>query len=85
MIELVVLHPLRKRFEWTDIPSQVKEVAEMRTYSLATKEDAYDIYGVSKDDGGIVALRPDGYIGALAPLSGSETVESYFRDCLVAI
>jgi phenol 2-monooxygenase len=84
MIDLVVIHPLAKRFEWTDIPSDVKEVAEMRVYGLSNKEDAYEIYGISKDGGIIAVVRPDGYVGMLAPLSGSALVEAYFRDCLIS-
>jgi len=83
MIDLVVVHPLIVRFEWTDIPSGVKEIAEMRIYGLSNKEDAYKIYGVSKNGGLIAVVRPDGYIGMLAPLSGSALVEAYFRDCLI--
>ena len=85
MIDLVVLHPLAKRFQWTDIPLGVKEVAEMRIYGLANKEDAYEIYGISKDEGVIATVRPDGYIGMLAPLCDSEMVEAYFRGCLVRV
>jgi phenol 2-monooxygenase len=85
MIELVIIHPLTKRFEWSDMPSSVKEAAEMRTYGLAKKENAYEIYGVHKDRGLITAIRPDGYIGMLAPLSDSESVEAYFRACLIRV
>jgi phenol 2-monooxygenase len=83
--DLVILHPLRKRFEWTDIPPGVKTFAEMRTYELAKKEDAYEIFGVSKDKGLIAVIRPDGYVGMLAPLSGSEMVQAYFSGCLVRV
>lgn len=83
VIDLAVLHPLKERFEWTDLPACVKKMAEMRTYGLARKEDAYDIYGISKEEGVIVAIRPDGYVGMLAPLTAPGTVEEYFRGCLV--
>lgn len=84
-IDLAVLHPLETRFEWTDIPPGVKEAAEMRTYGLSRKEDAYDIYGVSKSDGIIAVVRPDGYIGTLASLSGTGEVEAYLRSCLALV
>jgi|SRR5690242_13911887 len=84
-IDLAVLHPLETRFEWTDIPPGVKETAEMRTYGLSRKEDAYDIYGVSKSDGIIAVVRPDGYIGTLASLSGTGEVEAYLRSCLALV
>jgi phenol 2-monooxygenase len=84
-IDLVVLHPLKTRFEWTDIPPNVKGVAEMRTYGLSRKEDAYEIYGVCKDKGLIAVVRPDGYVGMLAPLSGPNEVEGYLRSCLILV
>ncbi|EUC41785.1 hypothetical protein COCMIDRAFT_8539 [Bipolaris oryzae ATCC 44560] len=82
-IDLVVLHPLKERFEWTDIPPIVKQLAEMRTYGLSPKEDAYEILGVSKDEGLIAIVRPDGYIGTLVPLSVTNEAEEYLRSCLV--
>ena len=84
-IDLVVIHPLKKRFEWTEIPASVKQLAEMRTYGLSQKEDAYEIYGVSQDEGRIAVIRPDGYIGTVATLSGTVQVEEYLRSCLVYI
>jgi phenol 2-monooxygenase len=84
-IDLVVLHPLKTRFEWSDIPPNVKEAAEMRTYGLSRKEDAYEIYGVRKDEGLIAVVRPDGYVGTLAPLSSTKEVETYLRSCLILV
>jgi phenol 2-monooxygenase len=83
--DLVVLHPIKERFEWTQIPSDVKKLAEMRTYGPAKKEDAYDIYGIAKEEGAIAVVRPDGYVGILCRLSASDVAESYLSDCLVKI
>lgn len=85
LINLALLHPLKKRFEWTDIPSVVKTLAEMRIYGLDKEEDAYEIYGIDKEDGVIAVIRPDGYVGTLAPLSAPEVVETYFQGCLVRV
>src|SRR3712207_6215455 len=84
-IDLVLLHPLKARFEWTDIPPSVKQLAEMRTYGLSRNEDAYEIYGISKDKGLIAVVRPDGYVGMLTALSCADEVEEYLRSCLVSI
>ncbi|THV96016.1 putative phenol monooxygenase [Aureobasidium pullulans] len=84
-IDFAVLHPLKERFEWTQIPPCVKRLAEMRTYGLAKTEDAYKIYGIAKEQGAIVAIRPDGYVGALCRLSAVGTVEKYFQGCLITI
>lgn len=84
-IDLLVLQPLQERFEWTDLPLCVKQVAEMRVYGLAKKEDAYEIYGVSKEDGAMSVVRPDGYVGMLSHLGAPNTVEAYFRGCLLEL
>jgi len=83
IIELLILHPIGKRFEWSDLPSNMKGLAEMRTYGLAKGQDAYEVYGVSKDKGIIAVVRPDGYVGMLTPLSDAKSVEDYFRSCLI--
>jgi phenol 2-monooxygenase len=83
--DLVVLHPIKERFEWTQIPSDVKKLAEMRIYGLAKKEDAYDVYGIAKEEGAIAIVRPDGYVGILCRLSAPDVAENYLSDCLVKI
>ena len=55
----------------------------MKTYGLAKREDAYDIYGVPKEDGASVVVRPDGYVGMLGRLDSPGVVESYFEGCLL--
>ena len=82
VIDLVVLQPLTVRFEWTDLPSCVKQLAEMKTYGLAKQEDAYDFYGIPKKAGALVVVRPDGYVGMLGRLDAPGLVEDYFKGCL---
>lgn len=84
-INLVVIHPLTTRFEWTDLPTGVKTLAEMRVYGMARKEDAYEILGISKDVGAIAVIRPDGYVGMLAPLMSVGLVNEYLRGCLTTV
>ncbi|CZT15142.1 related to phenol hydroxylase [Ramularia collo-cygni] len=84
-IDLIVLHPLEKRFEWSDLPISLKKTAEMRIYGLSKKEDAFEILGVPKRRGSLVVIRPDGYVGMLARLDACGSVESYFESCLVKI
>jgi phenol 2-monooxygenase len=81
--DLVVLHPIKDRFEWTQLPSDIKKLAEMRSYGLVKKEDAYDIYGIAKEEGAIAVVRPDGYVGILCRLSAPDVAENYLGDCLV--
>lgn len=84
-IELAVFHSISRRFEWVDLPTETKELAEMRTYGVAKSQDVYDTYGVSKEKGLIAILRPDGYIGALVPLSETQEANDYLRNCLVTV
>ena len=83
LIELVVVHPLKERFEWTDLPPCVKSVAEMRFHGLSDKEDAYEVFEISKESGSLAAVRPDGYVGMVGSLSAVDELEAYFRGCLV--
>lgn len=84
-INLVVIHPLTTRFEWIDLPAGVKTLAEMKLYGMARKEDAYDILGVSKDEGVMAVVRPDGYVGMLAPLVKPGLAEEYLCGCLTTV
>ncbi|KAF5638135.1 phenol hydroxylase [Fusarium sp. NRRL 52700] len=84
-VNLIVVHPLTSRFEWTDLPVGVKTLAEMRTYGVSKKEDVYEVLGVSKDAGVVAVVRPDGYVGMMAPLSKTGDVEDYLRGCLVTV
>jgi phenol 2-monooxygenase len=84
-IDFAVIHPLRERFEWTDLPKCTKEFAEMRTYGLSKKEDAYEIYGVAKDQGAVIVVRPDGYVGIISSLSSLDQVKGYLNNCLVSV
>jgi phenol 2-monooxygenase len=84
-VELVVVHPIRtKRFEWTDIPSCVKQYAEMRLHGMAD-EEVYRIYGVAEEDGAVVIVRPDGYVGTVVALSDVERAKEYLAGCLVSV
>ena len=51
----------------------------MRTYGIAGKEDAYEVYGVSKEQGAVSVVRPDGYVGTISELASFQTVVEYFK------
>ncbi|EED21312.1 phenol monooxygenase, putative [Talaromyces stipitatus ATCC 10500] len=85
-IELVTLHPFRTRdFEWDQMPSCLKDFAEMSFHGPVGTEPLYEIYGVSEDGGAVVVIRPDGYVGAVKCLSDVRSLESYFDNCLVRV
>lgn len=81
-LELVVVHPLQNRFEWTDIPGCIKEFAEMKFHG-PSKDDVYSIYGISNAEGAIAVVRPDGVVGMVSQLSAWNTVGTFLRGCLV--
>ncbi|KAH6989689.1 putative phenol monooxygenase [Ilyonectria sp. MPI-CAGE-AT-0026] len=82
-IELVVVHPLQtQRFEWTDIPSQIKSMAEMQFHGSCAGEDVYSVYGVQKALGAAVIVRPDGYVGVIASLDNVSLLGVYLEDCI---
>lgn len=84
LVELVVLHPELPEFFWEAIPHAIKQHAEMRFYSPGS-EDVYKTYGVPADQGAIVVVRPDGYVGTIAPLSDSGRAEIYLSRCIRGI
>jgi phenol 2-monooxygenase len=83
IIELVVLHPLKARFEWTDIPACVKKYAEMRFHGCAER-NAYQIYGIPESVGALSVVRPDGVVGVVEHLESPNTIAAYLSSCLVS-
>lgn len=39
----------------------------------------YSYYGIA-DEGAIVVVRPDGYVGAITPLDGAAEIDEYFAQ-----
>jgi phenol 2-monooxygenase (NADPH) len=44
--------------------------------------DAYETYGIGHN-GAIVVVRPDGYVGMVAPLENVAVVEEYFAGSML--
>lgn len=83
IIEQIIVYPrLPREFSWDDIPANVKIHAEMRFYNGYDLDDTYKIYGVSTSQGAVVVVRPDGYVGVVAPLDDTSMVEAYLRTCI---
>lgn len=47
--------------------------------------NAYEGYGVDKERGCVVALRPDGYTGFIGGLEDVDALEGYFEGCLLDV
>ena len=43
----------------------------------------YDAYGIDKQEGAIVVVRPDGYVGTVAPFDRLKDVDAYFASFMV--
>lgn len=85
-IELVALHPFHKRdFEWDQMPSCLKEFAEMNFHGPTDPAPLYEIYGVDQSRGAVVAVRPDGYVGVVKSLADARSLKAYFDNCLVRV
>ncbi|KUL85566.1 hypothetical protein ZTR_08059 [Talaromyces verruculosus] len=85
-IELVALHPFRTRdFEWEQMPGCLKEFAEMNFHGPMGPAPLYEIYGVNQSIGAVVAVRPDGYVGAVKSLGDAKSLGTYFDNCLVRV
>ncbi|KKZ61508.1 hypothetical protein EMCG_00587 [[Emmonsia] crescens] len=80
-VELVVFTPFASfSFEWPDIPSVIKQEAEMRLHYL--DPEGYAAYGVDMKLGAIAVVRPDGCVGTIAKLDDTKKINSYLRRCL---
>lgn len=85
-IELIALHPFHTRdFEWDQIPSCLKEFAEMTFHGPTGPVPFYEVYGVLQSRGAVVAVRPDGYVGAVKSLADAKNLGNYFDNCLVRV
>ncbi|MCJ1390690.1 hypothetical protein MMC18_003551 [Xylographa bjoerkii] len=87
-----------RKLSWKDLPPEIKQYAEMRFHSawpgeapagkaqtrrhMYEAEDAYGIYGVSRDQGAACVLRPDGYVAMIASLDGIEDMKNYLQRWL---
>ena len=40
----------------------------------------YEAYGIDKQQGAIVIVRPDGYVGTVAPFERLDDVDAYFSS-----
>ena len=40
----------------------------------------YEAYGIDTQQGAIVVVRPDGYVGAVAPFERLDDVDAYFSS-----
>lgn len=63
-----------------EVPGGQLGAAKLHTLGA---EDAYSIYGARREQGLIVVVRPDGYVGMIAPLDGVQLVIDYLDSIMV--
>ncbi|TBU43844.1 thioredoxin-like protein [Dichomitus squalens] len=44
---------------------------------------AYEAYGISREEGAIVVVRPDGYVGVVAPFDHVDDINQYFASFML--
>ena len=76
-------------FQWFTIPAVFgnggQEVLGCRPFGkvyLDADVKAHEMYGVDLKRGAIIVFRPDGWVGTVAPLEGTEQLKVYFDGLL---
>ena len=49
-----------------------------------TGGEGYEAYGIDRARGAVVIVRPDGYVGMIAPIEGVEELGQYFASFMKA-
>ena len=73
-----VLHPFDEHTGWDYNKVFVDDVSYHEGFG-----DAYANYGVDKERGCVVAVRPDQYVGWIGELEDFDDLQAYFEGCLV--
>ncbi|KAM7189186.1 phenol hydroxylase [Rhypophila sp. PSN 637] len=73
-----ILHPLDPHFGWDYDKVFVDDVSYHEGYG-----NAYKNYGVDRERGCVVVVRPDQYVAWVGELEDFEHMERYFAGCLV--
>lgn len=73
-----VLHPFDAHLGWAYDKVFVDDVSYHEGFG-----DAYKNYGVNRESGCVVAVRPDQYVGWIGDLEDFEGLQGYFEGCLV--
>ncbi|KAK3938331.1 phenol hydroxylase [Diplogelasinospora grovesii] len=72
------LHPYNEHTGWDYNKVFVDDVSYHEGFG-----DAYTNYGVDKERGCVVAVRPDQYVGWVGDLEDFEDLQGYFEGCMV--
>ncbi|KAI1491828.1 phenol hydroxylase [Biscogniauxia mediterranea] len=73
-----ILHPFDKHNGWDYYKVFVDDVSYHEGFG-----DAYKNYGIDKERGCVVVVRPDQYVGWIGELEDFDELQQYFEGCLV--
>ena len=73
-----ILHPLDKSYGWDYDKVYVDDESYHEGFG-----DAYKNYGVDKERGCVVAVRPDQYVSWVGDLEDHDELQKYFEGCLI--
>ncbi|KAI1633037.1 phenol hydroxylase [Biscogniauxia mediterranea] len=73
-----ILHPFDKHNGWDYYKVFVDDVSYHEGFG-----DAYNNYGIDKERGCVVVVRPDQYVGWIGELEDFDELQQYFEGCLV--
>ncbi|KAI0007451.1 thioredoxin-like protein [Xylariaceae sp. FL0662B] len=73
-----ILHPFNKHTGWDYDKVFVDDVSYHEGFG-----DAYNNYGVDKERGCVVVVRPDQYVGWVGELEDFDELQKYFEGCLM--
>jgi phenol 2-monooxygenase (NADPH) len=45
----------------------------------------HERYGISRTAGALIVVRPDGYVGTVAPLDGLTALDTYFAGFMISL
>ncbi|CZR62721.1 related to phenol monooxygenase [Phialocephala subalpina] len=81
LIQPIIVQPhLHPEFQWTDLPSSIRQEAEMSLHNASA--DTYKVYGVEHSGshaGALIVVRPDGIVGMMAELEDTQQVVTFLK------
>lgn len=82
-IELLDLHPIYHPWSETEGWDYWKVFVDDLSYHEGHGH-AYENYGIDKEVGCVVIVRPDGYVGHLGDLDDVKDIDAYFENFMIA-
>ena len=82
-LDEVCLFTLRVSETWLTITRWSRVFVDDVSIALNAGGKAYSAYGIDRGAGAIVVVRPDGYVGIVAPVEDVGVLNTYFAGFMV--